>query len=51
MGGGSANCKTWTKIGTGLSSAALIWPCDVINDEKGMSMIKKDENDESYENL
>ena len=30
-----------------LSSATLIWQCDVINDEKRMNMINNDGNDEN----
>ena len=54
VGGGkgrspSPNCKTWTKIRIQyvLSSATLVWQCDVINDEARMNMINKDGNDEN----
>ena len=43
------SCKTWTKIRMQyvLSSATLIWQCDVIYDEKKMNMINRDGNDEN----
>ena len=49
LGGVWGDCKTWTKIRKQyvLSSATLIWQCDVINDEKRMNMINRDGNDES----